>query len=49
MTTAFKEEKITSQRVFRRLLGYAVPHKKGLAYAFIMLILGTGATCSDRF
>lgn len=43
MTTAFKEEKITSQRVFRRLLGYAVPHKKWLAYAFIMLILGTGA------
>ncbi|MFC4617115.1 ABC transporter ATP-binding protein [Camelliibacillus cellulosilyticus] len=43
MTDDYKQETLVRKKVFRRLMRYALPHKKTLALAFCILILATGA------
>lgn len=43
MSQPFVTERISKQKVFLRLLRYAIPHKKTLIFAFLILMLATGA------
>lgn len=43
MTDDYKQETLARKKVFRRLMRYALPHKKTLAFAFCILTLATGA------
>ncbi|GGH76989.1 ATP-binding cassette subfamily B protein [Pullulanibacillus pueri] len=43
MNESYPKENLARKKVFRRLLSYTKPHKKQLAFAFLILFLATGA------
>lgn len=49
MNQSYVTERISKQKVFRRLLRYTLPHKKSLSIAFLILMVATGADILGPF